>query len=129
MGMRIACAKGCGHMIEVTDEVLDEAMKHGGSINVAHEVCPTDPQAKMRRFKVTYTVEELIEGEAEPVMLAKVGGEVEAGSFKLALPKLQENLSMQWSRTVGLADIVDAEAIQTEGDTDADQGREAPEQS
>jgi hypothetical protein len=114
MGLRIACAKGCGHQIEVGDEQIEEATKHGGALVVAHEVCPTDPQAKMRRFKIGYTVEEVIEGEAEPVLLAKMGSDIEAGSFKLALPKMQEDLAEKWNRIVGLQDIVDAEAFSTQ---------------
>lgn len=144
MGMLIACSRGCGEMIEVTDEVLDEAKRHGSGINVAHEVCPTDPGAVQRRFKVYIVVDELQppdrcascrlpiqqdpdsdsdsntwshRGEADhevvhPSMeadtLARVGATVDAGSFKQALPLLQDALGEQWAKVVGMADVVDS---------------------
>jgi hypothetical protein len=83
-----------------------------------------------RRFKVTFTVDELIDGEDNPSRIASIGADIEAGSFKLALPKIQEQLNTQWSRIVGLADIVDADAFDTQDEPpkeEADAGGERPE--
>lgn len=106
MGLLIACARGCGETIEVTDEMLDEAREHNSPINVAHEVCPTEPSALERLFHVQFTVvEHMPDGKEEPIL--SVGEQVEATSFKRALPMLQAALERQWGQVLSMADIVD----------------------
>lgn len=123
MGLQVACSKGCGHIIEVTDEVLDEAKRLGAPINVSHEVCPTDERAPMRTFKIRVIVSELhgvpsdeAGAERGEESLASMGAMVDAGSFQLALPGLQAALNEQWDRVLGMAQTVDGgrtEGVQT----------------
>lgn len=108
MGLRVQCNKGCGHSIDVTDEVLEEVKTSGSPLDVAHDICPTDEGAPMRRYKIVTSIERLVEGSNETwEVLSRMGSEREAGSYKLVIPKLQEDLNEQWSRIVGMADIAE----------------------
>lgn len=127
MGMLIGCAKGCGHSIEVTSEQVQEAITHGSNLIVEHEVCPTDPSAVQRRFKIVTQVFELkmedsgidgVEPVETPELLSSIGKTVEAGSFKLALRPLADELTRQWAIVEGMADTID-QADKPEGGEEA----------
>lgn len=59
MPMLINCSKGCGHAIEVSDELLAEARQHGRPIDVTHELCPGEEGAPLRKFNIKTIVTEL----------------------------------------------------------------------
>lgn len=60
-GLLVACAKGCGELIEVTEDVLEEAKKGGPGLVVSHERCPNEPGVPFRRFKIVIDVLELLD--------------------------------------------------------------------
>lgn len=137
MGLLVACARGCGHTIQVTTEQINEAQQHGSALVVQHDKCPTEPDAVQRRFKITTTIVELktetLTGQDEADVtvsdiedpLSSIGSEVAAGSFKLALPALQKEMERQWRMVVNLADVIDQPMAQMtpDGPVDApDQG-------
>lgn len=59
MGLLIACAKGCGEAIEVTEEMVEEAKKNNRPMWVEHDVCPNAPESPMRHYRVQFKVFEL----------------------------------------------------------------------
>ena len=116
MALLIACSKGCGEAIEVTEEMVAESA--GGVLNVQHEVCPNDPTAKMRQFRIMIRLTEEVDagdGTMKSIELAKMGETLEATSFKQAIPLFDRALGGQWNRIVGMSDIVDANSITNEG--------------
>ena len=80
MALLLKCSKGCGHSINVTDDMVKEAVAAGVALDVKHEVCPTEATAAPRRFKITTAVVELVPGDAAKcltceAMLVKVDSE------------------------------------------------------
>ena len=57
--MQVMCSKGCGHAITITQEMIEEASRHGNAIDVSHQVCPTEEQAKQKRFRAEILVYEV----------------------------------------------------------------------
>lgn len=118
MGMLLMCSRGCGHPIMVTSEMIEEATSKGTAINVQHEVCPGELGSVLKTYNLAITISEVKDGP-EPELLSSLGATVEAGSFKLALPKLQEALNKQWVTIVGMADIVDTPTAPDDAPDDA----------
>jgi hypothetical protein len=115
MSIQVTCSKGCGHSVTVSDEMLEEAKTLGRQIDVSHDVCPTEEGAPQRRFRLRVVVQERreVERDGNNIVqwhtLASMGAEKEAGSFKLAVPMIQEELNNQWQRIVAMSSVIDEE--------------------
>lgn len=105
MAIILKCAKGCGENITVPDDAVKEAQSMGRPIEVAHDVCPTDPKAPQRTFKVTVSVFEVVDDEE--VLLASVGGKETGGSFTAALPAITKAANAQWEKVAEMSHVID----------------------
>ena len=106
MKLILRCAKGCGGTIEVGDEQIEEAKKHGTALVAAHEVCPRDKLVGSI-YRVVIEVWRKRPGAEDDELLTKVGGTTESADFKTAIPSLGQQMGEQWSKVVGMADIID----------------------
>lgn len=112
MPMLIACARGCGHPIQVSDDVIHEAQTLGVPLSVSHEAgqCPGSPgklpeyQYRLRvlveRRKIMHP-EDPEEGRVvhgDPEQLIKNGAEVDGDSLSEVFDTLSERLSEQWQK-------------------------------
>lgn len=108
MSIQIACSKGCGVSLEVTDEMLNEARNNGVPIDVSHQVCPKD-----RSIQPTYRVvikvyrQDPDKPEGKELELASVGGKQEAPTFMDAYDDLGRILNDQWSEISKWANIAE----------------------
>ena len=66
MGFQVACARGCGGLLTVTDDMLAEATKLGAPLVVAHDVCPKD-QAVLNKYRIVITIDRVKDVTGEDV--------------------------------------------------------------
>ncbi|HMM95384.1 hypothetical protein [Phycicoccus sp.] len=72
MKMSVACAKGCGHTIEVDEQTINNAALLGTQLVFEHDVCPGDdpvPTAATsveRRFRLQLIAMEITGDEPDP---------------------------------------------------------------
>jgi hypothetical protein len=100
MPIIVNCRK-CNKPITITDEMLDEARRHGSALDVVHDVCP-DEQDALHAYRFVIKVDK--DGEK----VASVGETVEAISFLAAQDALTKSINKQWERVVQMANVIDA---------------------
>lgn len=104
--MKIGCARGCGYTVDVSPEAMQEMVELGGEVVVSHEVCPNDPAAPQRTFRIVTKVYEETDDDHNPV-LASIGDTVRAGNFTEAVPALGKALQAQWVQIMGMSSTID----------------------
>lgn len=113
MAIQVACAKGCGESITVTDELLSEAQRTGTPISVSHEVCPRDRVVKpeytvvMTVYRQDYAQDGSGDKDGERVKLFENSADTHASTFKEAFPKLSQRLNDVWSEANKWADVTE----------------------
>lgn len=110
MPMLIYCARGCGHAINVSDEVIHEAQVNGSPIEVSHapNMCPGTPgKTPDYRYRLRVTVERFSLDETgdvddelrdDPVRLIQNGGEADGDTLAEVFDTLSEKLTEQWQK-------------------------------
>lgn len=107
MSMMVACTKGCGVPLEVTDEMIESARKAGVPIDVSHEVCPRD-EVKLPTYAVNVSITRQEPGEEHAEVLATSGGTTEAASLADAIEELTKQLNTQWERVVQMRYVAES---------------------
>lgn len=110
MSIDVACSKGCGGIIHVSDEQLAELQSLNKAVVVSHSVCPRDVVEDERPiYKVSLEVTKRFPGqpESEARTLAKNGAEVIGATFVDAFEKLSNALGAQWSETRKWAEVAE----------------------
>lgn len=122
MTLEMFCAKGCGGLITVTDEVIELAKKNHTPLSVEHETCPGAVTVvnKARRFRASIVLEEVfnfqdpdtgqpaVEETWRKEVIANTGFTVDAPSLTDAMQELADGLTKQWGRFVQLAPTLDS---------------------
>lgn len=110
MPMLIYCARGCGHAINVSDEVIQEAQSNGVPIEVSHEAgkCPGTPgKLPDYRYRLRVLVDRFplddtggIDDEFldDPTLLIQNGAEVDGDSLSDVFDTLSDKLTEQWHK-------------------------------
>lgn len=107
MSLKLACMKGCGESIMVTDEQIAEFTAMNAAIEVSHDVCPRDAVEK-NTYSVTVLVYRLGgEPSGNDTLLAKAGGTIDAASFVSGIPAISAQLQKSWERVVEMAPIAE----------------------
>lgn len=108
--MEVLCSKGCGYSVTVTAEALQEMIELGGTVTIAHEVCPNSEDAPKRSFRIVTHVYESFQNEPDrdDELLASMGDGVVAPTFHEAVEPLGVALQEQWTRIVGMTTTIDA---------------------
>lgn len=107
MSIRIACMKGCGDSIEVTDEQLAEFAKYSVAVEASHDVCPRDIEDHPT-YRVTVSVSR-IDSDGNETLLAKAGGQTEAPSFMLGLESIGKQLQESWEKVHEMAPLAESD--------------------
>lgn len=105
MSIRIACLKGCGEPIEVSEEQLEEFRKLNAPVEASHTICPRDVEV-LPSYKVMVTIYR-DEPDSEPVLLAKAGGVTNSATFIDGLPELSKQLQTAWQKVLEMAPIAE----------------------
>lgn len=86
----------------------------GRVCTICDEAVVSDPAGTVRHVALSQDSghEASPEPHWEREVIAKFGGKAEAGSFKLALPKIKKSLDDQWQQIVSMADVVDQVATE-----------------
>lgn len=108
MSIRIACMKGCGDSIEVTDEQLAEFARYSTAVEASHDVCPRDVE-KHPTYRVTVSVARIDSDGGEEILLAKAGGQTEAPSFVLGLESIGKQLQESWEKVHEMAPLAESD--------------------
>lgn len=133
MSFQVACAKGCGGLLTVTDDMLAEAKKLGAPVVVAHDVCPKD-QAVLNKYRIAITIDRIKDVTGEDVSaydddgdtiimdddgdddrtvaitrLSQVGDTVEAASFADAFDAITKAINRQWESVSQMRHVVEGD--------------------
>jgi hypothetical protein len=106
VSLNVACAKGCGFNVPVSDEMIEEAKRLNVPLTPQHEVCPPD-----RKDHPTYVFRIEVyrhspDGERAD-LLATVGGRTEAPDFVTAFPTITSQVNDQWEQVQKFAHIAE----------------------
>jgi hypothetical protein len=104
--VQIMCSRGCGYPVDITKEALEEMIELGQPVSVGHEVCPNSPEAPKKTYKIVTQVWE-VDGPDGDELVASMGEEVQAPTFREAALPLGQSMQGQWARIVGMTDTID----------------------
>jgi hypothetical protein len=118
--MQVACSKGCGYPITVTEEQIRLAEELGAVLDVAHDICPPDRPRAPRLYVVTLSVKRFEAQEdgtydrgGEFVMLADVSGTATANTFDQCTVVLSNVIADRWLTVKQMAKLADMDDIET----------------
>lgn len=142
MGIRVGCARGCGHMIEITSEAMKEMVELGQGINISHDVCPGEVVDEKRKYHIVITLFEVHDGPTDvpddpseqdyydigvPVeeKIASFGAYAEGVNFQATYAELGKKLGEQWEKVGEQASFIDMDMSLREDD-DEDEAHPKP---